>query len=105
MPERWPPEPFLQRGPGHLWPMAVVKKVVTPLIKVTADNKGSAIPVFAECFVGIDFQTPGRIAYQYLVIADALDQHKMTETQLAQSLGISRKSLWERRQKLGIPKK
>lgn len=32
-------------------------------------------------------------------------QHKMTETQLAQSLGISRKSLWERRQKLGIPKK
>lgn len=32
-------------------------------------------------------------------------QHKMTETQLAQSLGISRKSLWERRQKLEIPRK
>lgn len=32
-------------------------------------------------------------------------QHKMTETQLAQSLGISRKSLWEKRQKLGVPKK
>jgi transcriptional regulator with PAS, ATPase and Fis domain len=32
-------------------------------------------------------------------------QHKMTETQLAHSLGISRKSLWERRQKLEIPKK
>ncbi|MGB2064209.1 MAG: sigma-54 interaction domain-containing protein, partial [Marinomonas gallaica] len=32
-------------------------------------------------------------------------QHKMTETQLAQSLGISRKSLWERRQKLNIPRK
>ncbi|NVK72762.1 MAG: sigma-54-dependent Fis family transcriptional regulator [Oceanospirillaceae bacterium] len=32
-------------------------------------------------------------------------QQKMTETQLAHSLGISRKSLWERRQKLGIPKK
>jgi two-component system, NtrC family, response regulator HydG len=32
-------------------------------------------------------------------------QHKMTETQLAHSLGISRKSLWERRQKLAIPKK
>ena len=32
-------------------------------------------------------------------------QHKMTETQLAQSLGISRKSLWERRQKLKIPRK
>ncbi|WP_421846328.1 sigma-54-dependent transcriptional regulator [Marinomonas sp.] len=32
-------------------------------------------------------------------------QHKMTETHLAHSLGISRKSLWERRQKLAIPKK
>lgn len=32
-------------------------------------------------------------------------QHKLTETQLAHSLGISRKSLWERRQKLSIPKK
>ncbi|WP_316247077.1 sigma-54 dependent transcriptional regulator [Marinomonas sp. IMCC 4694] len=32
-------------------------------------------------------------------------QHKMTETQLAHSLGISRKSLWERRQKLEIAKK
>lgn len=32
-------------------------------------------------------------------------QHKMTETQLAQSLGISRKSLWEKRQKLGVPRK
>ena len=32
-------------------------------------------------------------------------QHKLTETELAQSLGISRKSLWERRQKLAIPKK
>ncbi|MEP0073733.1 MAG: sigma-54 dependent transcriptional regulator [Marinomonas sp.] len=32
-------------------------------------------------------------------------QHKMTETQLAHSLGISRKSLWERRQKLTIPRK
>jgi len=32
-------------------------------------------------------------------------QHEMTETQLAQSLGISRKSLWERRQKLTISKK
>lgn len=32
------------------------------------------------------------------------NQDNMTETQLAQKLGISRKSLWERRQKYGIPK-
>ena len=31
-------------------------------------------------------------------------QTSMTETQLAEALGISRKSLWERRQKLGIPR-
>ncbi len=33
------------------------------------------------------------------------NQDQMTETELAQKLGISRKSLWERRQRLGIPRK
>ena len=28
----------------------------------------------------------------------------MSETELAKRLGISRKSLWERRQRLGIPR-
>ncbi|MBE0404881.1 sigma-54-dependent transcriptional regulator [Halomonas citrativorans] len=32
-------------------------------------------------------------------------QDLMSETELAQKLGISRKSLWERRQRLGIPRK
>ena len=32
-------------------------------------------------------------------------QEHMTETEIAQRLGISRKSLWERRQRLGIPRK
>lgn len=32
-------------------------------------------------------------------------QEQMTETELAQKLGISRKTLWERRQRLGIPRK
>lgn len=32
-------------------------------------------------------------------------QEHMTETELAQKLGISRKCLWERRQRLGIPRK
>ncbi len=31
-------------------------------------------------------------------------QHQMTETEIAQNLGISRKCLWEKRQKLGIPR-
>ena len=33
------------------------------------------------------------------------NESRMNETELAQRLGISRKSLWERRQKLGIPRK
>jgi len=33
------------------------------------------------------------------------NQGQMSETELAKRLGISRKSLWERRQKLGIPRK
>ncbi len=32
-------------------------------------------------------------------------QEHMSETELAQKLGISRKSLWERRQRLGIPRR
>ena len=31
-------------------------------------------------------------------------QSQMTETELAERLGISRKALWERRQRLGIPR-
>ncbi|MCB9648609.1 MAG: sigma-54-dependent Fis family transcriptional regulator [Deltaproteobacteria bacterium] len=32
-------------------------------------------------------------------------QHELSETDLAKRLGISRKALWERRQKLGIPRR
>jgi DNA-binding NtrC family response regulator len=31
-------------------------------------------------------------------------QHQLTETELARRLGISRKTLWERRQRMGIPR-
>ena len=33
------------------------------------------------------------------------NQDHMNETELAKRLGISRKNLWERRQRLGIPRK
>ncbi|TCK04983.1 sigma-54-dependent transcriptional regulator [Marinobacterium mangrovicola] len=33
------------------------------------------------------------------------NQEQMSETELARTLGVSRKCLWERRQKLGIPRK
>lgn len=40
--------------------------------------------------------------FQRFVLAH---QDQMTETELARKLGISRKTLWERRQRLGIPRK
>jgi DNA-binding NtrC family response regulator len=33
------------------------------------------------------------------------NQNTLTETELARRLGISRKTLWEKRQRLGIPRK
>ena len=41
---------------------------------------------------------------EYFLRFVADNQNHMTETQLARSLGISRKSLWEKRQKLNIPR-
>lgn len=40
----------------------------------------------------------------YFVKFVSENQDQMTETELAQKLGISRKSLWQKRQKLGIPR-
>lgn len=40
--------------------------------------------------------------FQHFVLAH---QDQMSETELAKRLGISRKSLWERRQRLGIPRR
>lgn len=41
----------------------------------------------------------------YFIYFVKTHQQQMTETQIAQNLGISRKSLWEKRQKLNIKKK
>jgi DNA-binding NtrC family response regulator len=40
--------------------------------------------------------------FQHFVLSH---QEQMSETELARQLGISRKSLWERRNRLGIPKR
>ncbi len=55
--------------------------------------------------------TPGQEPAEDLSLEDYFQhfvlehQDHMTETQLAHKLGISRKCLWERRQRLGIPRK
>ncbi len=42
---------------------------------------------------------------EYFITFVRENEAKLTETELAKQLGISRKTLWERRQRLGIPKR
>lgn len=48
---------------------------------------------------------PDQTIEDYFVSFVTAHQDSMTETELATKLGISRKSLWERRQRLNIPRK
>ena len=48
---------------------------------------------------------PDQTIEDYFVSFVTTHQDSMTETELAEKLGISRKSLWERRQRLNIPRK
>jgi DNA-binding NtrC family response regulator len=49
--------------------------------------------------------SPDQTIEDYFVSFVTAHQDTMTETELAEKLGISRKSLWERRQRLNIPRK
>ena len=49
--------------------------------------------------------SPDQTIEDYFVNFVTTHQDTMTETELAEKLGISRKSLWERRQRLDIPRK
>ena len=86
--------------------------IITPsVLDLDSDYGDEYIP---ETLVeGDNEQTPTRDAdsandlsledyFQHFVLEN---QDRMSETELAQKLGISRKSLWERRQRLGIPRK
>ncbi|WP_303290352.1 sigma-54 dependent transcriptional regulator [Marinobacter sp. SS5-14b] len=86
--------------------------IITPsVLDLDSDSGDEYIP---ETLVeGDNEQTPARDPdsandlsledyFQHFVLEN---QDRMSETELAQKLGISRKSLWERRQRLGIPRK
>ncbi|MFY0992235.1 sigma-54-dependent transcriptional regulator [Halomonas sp. C05BenzN] len=61
----------------------------------TSIDGGTATPTDEEDLSLEDY-------FQHFVLEH---QDQMSETELAQKLGISRKCLWERRQRLGIPRK
>lgn len=103
---------------AHRWPgnvreleNAIERAVIlSPIDKVEAINlklahhQHSNQHTFSMTMLDGDVFT-GTTLDDYLKHFVQTHQHKMTETQLAHSLGISRKSLWERRQKLDIVKK
>lgn len=78
-------------------------------------HKNSTDPLFSSTSETQEKQQPNTKSATFSLQGTSLDdyltsfvlhnQSKMTETQLSSSLGISRKSLWERRQKLGIQRK
>jgi len=62
------------------------------------DSKQQATPILAEPIEELSLED----YFQRFVVEH---QGSMNETQLAKKLGISRKCLWERRQRFGIPRK
>lgn len=62
-------------------------------------------PPREEVFESGGKPAPDQTIEDYFVNFVTTHQDSMTETELAEKLGISRKSLWERRQRLNIPRK
>jgi len=86
--------------------------LITPSL-LDLDGEGGDVNIPETLVDGNNEQAPSREAeatsdlsledyFQHFVLEN---QDRMSETELAQKLGISRKSLWERRQRLGIPRK
>jgi len=85
---------------------------------ITTDLLGLDIPTSSlseleEQFAAVNQETaqpvspdPSKLSlddyFQHFVLEN---QNQLSETELAKKLGVSRKCLWERRQKLGIPRK
>ncbi|MEY2862655.1 MAG: hypothetical protein RLY58_362 [Pseudomonadota bacterium] len=79
----------------HLEPMIPQTQLVSPL--------NAEIPTLTG-LVDDGLPTGSCLLQQHFIdMVRKLEPH-MSETQLAEKLGISRKTLWERRQKLGIPR-
>ncbi|PXX88985.1 response regulator [Marinobacter vulgaris] len=86
--------------------------LITPSL-LDLDGEGGDVNIPESLVEGNNEQTLSREAestsdlsledyFQHFVLEN---QERMSETELALKLGISRKSLWERRQRLGIPRK
>ena len=85
---------------------AVERAVILSDDGASIDQAALAIEVAASTQPALD-PTPGELTSleDYFVKFVQEHQDNLTETELAEKLGISRKSLWERRQRLNIPRR
>jgi len=80
---------------------------IAPDLLALDSNRAAATAVSSPAAVGetaLPVDNDDMSLDDYFVHFVLSHQDKLTETELAKRLGISRKSLWERRQRLGIPK-
>jgi DNA-binding NtrC family response regulator len=78
---------------------------LTQLPDTTDEADNSMLPMGSEQPKSANDQPAGLSLEDYFTSFVLENQENMSETALAQKLGISRKSLWERRNKLGISRK
>ncbi|WP_108446024.1 sigma-54-dependent transcriptional regulator [Halomonas denitrificans] len=99
-------ENALERGvilaEGHLIHPDDLGLASAPRPPVAPAGEASAPPPPAESEPSEEDDLSLEDYFQHFVLEH---QDQMSETELAQKLGISRKCLWERRQRLGIPRK
>ena len=99
-------ENALERGvilaEGHLIHPDDLGLAAAPRPPVEPASDVSTSPAPAEPTPGEEDDLSLEDYFQHFVLEH---QDQMSETELAQKLGISRKCLWERRQRLGIPRK
>ena len=97
------------RWPGNVREMehAIERAVILSDSKIISpDNLDIEINIKQALASGSSEQSSDGLTLEDYFQRFVLDhQDQMTETELAQKLGISRKTLWERRQRLGIPRK
>jgi len=99
-------ENALERGvilaEGHLIHPDDLGLATAPRLPVEPAGEVPAPSASAEPEPGEEDDLSLEDYFQHFVLEH---QDQMSETELAQKLGISRKCLWERRQRLGIPRK
>lgn len=80
----------------------VIERAILLSNNQTIGSNELGLPTMAE--TGQSVKAPALSLDDYLVDFVTKHQHHMSETQMAEHLGISRKSLWEKRQRLDIPR-